>query len=113
MSDTIKAKKILVTRDCVVGKKCDVCGKEIPPTRIPHKYGEPVYDYYKVTRHHNDWGNDSVDSYEHYDACSPECASAYMREYLEDSAGGRNSMIIEIEHESCWTLRDTEVSGDD
>ncbi len=74
MSDKIETKNIVVMRNCIVSKKCDVCGKEIPPTTIPHKYGEPIYDYYEVVTHHNDWGNDSVDSYEHFDACSPECA---------------------------------------
>ena len=52
MSDIITTKKIVVMRECVVGKKCDVCGKEILPTATPYKYGEPFYDYYEITRHH-------------------------------------------------------------
>lgn len=100
MSDTIETKKILVMRDCVVGKKCDICGKEIPPTVIPHRYGEPVYDYYEVTTHHN-----SVDSYEHFDACSPDCAHKLWEKYLLE-----NSMCIKVEHINCWTRKDTAVT---
>jgi len=112
MSDVIEAKKIVVMRECIVGKKCDVCGKEILPTTNPHKCGEPIYDYYEVTTHHNDWGNDSVDSYEHFDACSPDCAYKLWEEYIHDSAGPWNTKCIEVEHVNCWTLKDTEVSGD-
>ena len=112
MSDMIKAKKILVVRDCVVGKMCDVCGKEIPPTAIPHRCGEPIHDYYEVTTHHNDWGNDSVDSYEHFDACSPGCACKLWERYIRESAG-MNTMCIEVEHINCWTPEKTEeVHGD-
>lgn len=108
MSSIINAKKIVVIRDCIVGKKCDVCGKEISST----KHGGPVYDYYEVTTHHNDWGNDSVDSYEHFDACSPDCAYKLWEEYIHKSAGTRNTWCIDVEHINCWTLEDTEVSED-
>ena len=113
MSNMMEAKKIIVMRECIVGKKCDVCGKEILPTVIPHKYGEPVYDYYEITTHHNDWGNDSGDSYEHFDACSPDCAYKMWEEYIHDSAGTRKTKCIEVEHINCWTLEDTEASEDD
>lgn len=113
MSDMIEAKKIVVMRDYIVGKKCDVCGKEILPTAIPHKYEEPFYDYYEITTHHNDWGNDSIDSYEHFDACSPDCAFKLWEEYIHDSAGTWRLKCIEVEHVNCWTLEDAEVSDDD
>ena len=112
MSNIINTKKILVKRDCIVGKKCDICGKEIPPTAFPHRYGEQVYDYYEVTTHHHDWGNDSVDSYEHFDACSPDCAYKLWEKYIRDSAGARNTMCIEVEHINCWWLEKIEVSED-
>lgn len=101
--DIIETKKMLVMQDCVVGKKCDICGKEIPPTVIPHIYGEPVYDYYEVTTHDYDWGNDSVKSYEHFDVCSPDCAHKMWEEYIRDSAGKMNTMCISVEHKNCWT----------
>ena len=109
MSNITETKKIVVIQDCIVSKKCDVCGKEIPPTVIPHKYGEPVYDYYEVTTHHNDWGNDSVDSYEYFDVCSPDCANKLWEEYIHDSAGTPNSKCIKVEHVNYWTQKDTEM----
>lgn len=112
MSNMTKAKKIVIMQNCIVGKKCDVCGKEILPTAIPHKYGEPVYDYYEVTTHHNDWGNDSVDSYGYFDACSPDCAYKLWEEYIHESAGTRNSKCIKVEHINYWTRKDTEWSED-
>lgn len=108
MSDMIEAKKVLVTHDCVVGKMCDVCEKEIPPTVVPHTYGEPVYDYYEVVTHHNDWGNDSIDSYKHFDVCSQDCAYKLWEEYIHNSAGTRNTMCIEFWHVNCWTPEETE-----
>ena len=95
MSDIIETKKTTIMRDFVIGKKCDVCGKEVP--RVGG-FGEPVYDYYKITTHHYDWGNDSVDSYVHFDACSPACAYKLWEEYIHNSAGTRNTMCIEVEH---------------
>ena len=104
MSDMLEIKAIVTTRECVVGKKCDVCGKEI----LPHKRGGPMYDYYEVTTHHNDWGNDSIDSYENYDACSPDCAYKLWEKYIHDSAGTSKSLCIEVTHINCWTLEDDE-----
>ena len=112
MSNIIKTKKTIVIRDCVVGKKCDVCGKDIPPIVILDRCGEPGYDYYEVKTHHNDWGNDSVDSYEYFDACSPDCAYKLWEEYIRDSAGARNTKCIEVKHINCWLLKDTEVTED-
>jgi len=112
MSDIVNTKKIVVMKSCMVGKKCDVCGKDIKPTVLPRRYGEPFYDYYEVIMQHNDWGNDSVDSYKHFDACSPDCAYTLWKQYIRDSAGSFNTMCIDVEHISCWTINDTEVSGD-
>lgn len=109
MSDIVNIKRIVVTRDCIVGKKCDVCKKEIPPL----VYGEPVYDYYEVTTYHNDWGNDSMDSYEYFDACSPDCAYKLWEEYIHESAGIKNTKCIEVKHINYWMPRYKEVNEDD
>ena len=112
MSNIINTKKVTVIQECVVGKKCDICGKEIPPAVIPFRYGEPGYDYYEVTMHHHDWGNDSVDSYEYFDACSPDCAYKLWERYIHYSTGVKNTMCIEVEHKNCWVLKYKEVSDD-
>lgn len=102
MSDIYKELKQIIVKDVVVGKKCDVCFKDIPPTKrgFPRKN----VPYYEITTHHNDWGNDSVDSYEHYHACSPECALKFAGEYINDNFEGCNSQTIEIEHKGGWFM---------
>lgn len=114
MSSIINTKKILIARDCIVGKKCDICGKEILPTDVLHKYGEPVYDYYEVTTYHNhnNRKNDSVDSYKYFNVCSPDCVNKLWEEYIRDSMGSINTKYIKVEHVNCWTRKDTEVSDD-
>ena len=65
---------------------CDICGNEI-------KGGS----YWNVATHHNDWGNDSCDSYEQFDICSKECLRKEFEEYLEDSDNEDNTMCFEVE----------------
>ena len=75
-----------------VGRICDFCNKEILPVD-----GKRC-DYFYITTSHRDWGNDSVDSYEHYDACSAGCALGLADKYLNSVIGFRNTGNIEIEH---------------
>ena len=56
---------------------CDVCGKEI----------ENKKSYWQITTH-EDWGNDSIDSYEYFDACSENCMRNKFEEYLKNSDDG-------------------------
>lgn len=81
--------------EVIVGRVCDICKKKIEPEK---HYG--VYDYFKITTHHHDWGNDSIESYEYYDACSPECAIHFANNYLQSAFGqySRNTRTVEIEH---------------
>ena len=68
---------------------CDICKKEIESNK----------SYWKLTTHHNDWGNDSIDSYEYFDVCSKECMRNKFEEYLEDSGDERysNTMCFDVE----------------
>ena len=65
---------------------CDECGKEI-------KAG-----YWSLRTGHNDWGNDSIESVEHFDLCSPDCAREKFEEYIKESDSVLNSMYFELEH---------------
>ena len=94
MSDLCRDMKQVIVKEVVVGKKCDVCFTDIPPK----------HPYYEITTHHRDWGNDSVDSYEHHDACCPECAMKFAKKYMTDSWGWKNTQAIEIEHCNGWYL---------
>ena len=62
--------RVLVKRELI----CDICKKE-----IQHDAG-----YWEVTTHHNDWGNDSCESYEHFDVCSIECLKSKFNEYCNN-----------------------------
>lgn len=86
-----------VVKEEVTAKRiCDNCGKEIA---VSHKtcYGNE-YNYFCITTRHHDWGNDSIDSYETYDACCPTCALEMAEKYLTNAYSGYNTKEIEIEH---------------
>ena len=82
------------------GIKCDICHNEL---RVPYsKDGQctrPYPQYFKVTTGHNDWGNDSIESYEYFDVCSSECLRKKFEEYVEDSGDDRypNTMCFDVE----------------
>lgn len=66
---------------------CDVCKKEIQENK----------SYWELTTHHNDWGNDSCESYEYFDTCSKECLRNKFEEYIEISDNNFNTMSFEVE----------------
>lgn len=78
--------------EVTTGRFCDFCNKEILPVNGKR------YDYFYITTSHSDWGNDSVDSYEHFDACSVECALGLTEKYLKSINGFMNTGEIDIEH---------------
>lgn len=90
---------------------CDVCGKKIFIFRPNHS---PRYaQYYYVTTGHHDWGNDSVDSMNNYEACSPECVNElvnlyYKRSHAGDTQSRHNSEYIIIENKYHFTSEDEE-----
>jgi hypothetical protein len=65
---------------------CDVCQKEIK-----------THSYWELTTHHNDWGNDSCESYEYFDVCSKECLRQKFDEYVKKSDNKHNSEFFEVE----------------
>ena len=108
MSDTVQRKKQIIIRELVIGKKCDVCGREIPPTS--RTFPRKEIPFFDVTTYHNDWGNDSVDSYEYFHACSPDCVMKMADGFLRDDFDGINTKTIKIAHRSGWYLPE-EVDG--
>lgn len=81
MSDIREKKEVTETKEVIVGCKCDNCGL------ITHELTSDGYrpkDWHQFNSHHHDWGNDSSDSYEYYDACSPKCFMALLTSALED-----------------------------
>ena len=78
------------------GRICDCCKNKIIPKG--EDWNGKIYDFFLITTHHIDWGNDSVDSWDYYDACSVECALKMTEKYLQSRTGFRNTGEIEIEH---------------
>jgi hypothetical protein len=72
-----------VSTEIIAGVKCDICGKEI------------TGKYWRLTTHHHDWGNDSVDSYEHSDLCSRECINKALDDYIKH---------CEVSYTQCFEL---------
>ena len=72
---TVKTtKRIRITEKVI----CDVCGKTIADKN--NRYAE----YWTLETHHNDWGNDSCDSYEYFDLCSKDCVKERLNKYFDD-----------------------------
>ena len=81
-------------KETLVGRKCDICEKDIE--LLPDGNG---YNYFVIHTWHNDWGNDSVESHEYFDACCPECALKFTDGYLRTAfLKPYNTKGIEIEH---------------
>ena len=86
MKHTEKIEKLVVEEN-VKYITCDVCGKVIQDT------------YWRLATHHDDWGNDSCDSYESYDICSHHCASIKLDEYFNQCHDYR-SLCFELEEKA-------------
>ena len=99
MSRDIKyVKEMKEVMVCKEGKLiCDACKKEIDITKQNEIY-------YHVCSGHNEWGNDSVDSVESFDACSDGCLITLVKEWLK-KWGGYNTAYINIERQETWYLK--------
>jgi len=78
-----------VTKKVKVGTKCDICGRE---SRDPNEYG----DWHYADTRHGDWGNDSHESAEYYDVCSPACYLKLMRLAVLDLGGSRTGELDDV-----------------
>ena len=90
-----ETREVTVVQKVVTGRVCDVCGAAI----VPDAKANGAYNYFKVTTHHYDWGNDSVDSLERFDLCGPGCVMAFTEKYVQGAYDEPvNTKAIEIEH---------------
>ncbi len=90
VKERYETKERVVTERVLVEKTliCDICGKVIAPSA----------HHWRVTTHHSDWGNDSVESFECFDVCSTKCLKKKFDEYASESNRKYNTMEIEVEH---------------
>jgi len=88
MSTIIEKVTETVTKEMnkVTHLKCDICGKIF------------TGPYWIASVHHNDWGNDSIDSYEGYDLCSENCVGIVFQKYMNDCKHS-NTQFLSLEQD--------------
>ena len=69
-------RKEMVQKRIVYRTDCDGCGKT--------GEGAEPYGWVRFNSHHGDWSNDSVDSWEHHDACSFDCYLKIVQQVIAD-----------------------------
>lgn len=86
-------KTVKITKSITEKVTCDVCGKTIADEK--HRYAE----YWTLTTGHNDWGNDSCESYEDFDLCSKGCVQKKLNEYF-DNCKDSNTQEFELSQDT-------------
>ena len=90
-----KEKEIKRIEEIEIGITCDMCKKEILNEEdYKSEFRTKMSHYYKVTTHHHDWGNDSIDSYNYIDICSESCLFNFLKKYYDGKDG---TLCCEIE----------------
>ena len=74
----------LVKREQVTSVTCDGCGKTV---------SEEQDDWYCFSSYHEDWGNDSIESQEYWDACSGACYLKVVRKVVDDYGEHQNPTL--------------------
>jgi hypothetical protein len=76
-------------REVTIGRICDCCGKE-----STEAYPDGWHIFSSM---HGEWGNDSVDSVEHWDVCNPLCFAGIIKRVLEENKGYRSLEIDDMD----------------
>lgn len=82
MIEVIKdVREVTEFKETVIGEimKCDVCGKVIYNTKYDKNNFTNRQHWWGLVTGHNDWGNDSCDSIESFEICSPECLNKKLQ----------------------------------
>lgn len=83
-------KQVIKIESVTVARICDVCGKIHEGKYTPD-------EWHTFNHHHNEWGNDSIDSYEYHEVCSPNCYWTKFKECVEDLKGYKNAKVDDFE----------------
>jgi hypothetical protein len=83
-------KKVTEVKSVIVGHKCDFCGTIHEGKELPN-------EWHSFSHHHNQWGNDSVDTYKYHEVCSPKCYWIKFKECVEDLKEYENAKVDEFE----------------
>jgi hypothetical protein len=74
-------------QEVTTGYECDVCGKKIN--------GFPS-NWFHFNQHHDGWGNDSIDSYQYFDVCSPGCFLTQLKESVDKLKDERTGEVPDM-----------------
>ena len=85
----IKEKK-QVLREVTIAHKCDNCGLVVQGEDIPA-------NWHIFSSHSNDNPYESIDTYESYEVCSPECYSIILSEIVQEMESVNNGVIDGME----------------
>lgn len=77
MGNIVEKKEVTEYKEVIIGYECDVCKKIELSTCEPN-------DWHSFSHHHNQWGNDSIDSYEYHLVCSLVFYSKKFNECVDD-----------------------------
>lgn len=80
-------KEVVKTEKVLEGISCDICGTVVEEGKL----------YFEVTTGHGRWGNDSVDSIEHFDLCHYICLVEHQRRYFLRELAETARYDIEVE----------------
>jgi len=83
-------KEVTKKESVTIGYKCDNCGEIHIGVAIPNSWHE-------FNGHHHSWGNDSIESYEYYLACSPECYAKLLQKAVNDFERYNDAEIDDFE----------------
>lgn len=101
-----ETREVKVPKKVEVGIKCDNCEKIYKTIqREICRMDDNERKFYRVTTGHHDWGNDSVDSVEHYDFCCYKCLHSFFEMYFlknnSETAYMDVETIVEAVEEDC------------
>lgn len=83
MTTTRETQTVTVAKTVTTSTTCDGCGLVVD--------GEAPEDWVFVGTRHHDWGNDSHESCEVYDACSPACYFTVMSQFVIANSGSKTA----------------------
>lgn len=83
-------KKVVRYEDVTIARKCDVCGNIHNGKHTPD-------EWHCFSSSHNEWGNDSIDSFEQHEVCSPKCYWVKMKQCVNDLDGYNDAEIDSFE----------------
>jgi hypothetical protein len=93
-----KKKEVVKIEEVYIGFQCDYCKKKFNRD----ENDDDDDDYYSFNSHHSYWGDDSIESYDHYEVCSGKCFIGKVKEILKNE----NCRTLKIDDKERWFLED-------